>query len=94
MHYLRHTTNEGRLSPDRLFTRAGGFVGKLTTNVFAIPILFAGGCFLYYLNERRTIGTVIAAGGADASAYRTATVSLQQNIFFCTNSTHSVSLSI
>ena len=36
-----------------------------------------------YLNERRTIGTVIAAGGADATAYRTATISLQQNLFFC-----------
>lgn len=49
------------------------------TNIFAIPIIFAGGCFLLYLNERRTIGTVIAAGGADASAYKTATISLQQN---------------
>jgi hypothetical protein len=61
----------------------GGFVGKLTTNVFAVPTIFAGGCVLMYLNERRTIGTVIAAGGADATAYRTATISLQQNLFFC-----------
>lgn len=37
---------------------------------------------LMYMNQRKTIGAVIAAGGADESAYRTAIVGFQQNIFF------------
>ena len=61
----------------------GGFVGKLTTNVFAVPTIFAGGCILLYMNQRRNIATVIAAGGADESAYTTATISLKQNVYFC-----------
>eukprot|EP01043_Picozoa_sp_COSAG02_P000251 COSAG02_NODE_4_length_69935_cov_46.806590_59_plen_114_part_00 len=60
----------------------GGFHGKLTTNVFAVPAIFMGGCILMYLNERRTIATVISAGGADNSAYKTAAISLKQNLFF------------
>lgn len=35
-----------------------------------------------YMNQRRTIKAVIAAGGSDESAYRTASVSFQQNLFF------------
>ena len=63
-------------------TCSGGFYGKLTTNVFAMPALCVGVCILYYLNQRRTIAAVIAAGGADESAYRTTTVGFQQNMFF------------
>jgi hypothetical protein len=60
----------------------GGFYGKLTTNVFAMPAVLFGFCVLLYFNQRRTIGAVIAAGGSDESAYRTATVGFKQNIFF------------
>lgn len=63
-------------------TCSGGFYGKLTTNVFAMPALCVGVCILYYMNQRRTIAVVIAAGGADESAYRTTTVGFQQNMFF------------
>jgi hypothetical protein len=61
----------------------GGFYGKLYTNVFVMPIICFMFCFLLYLNQRRTIGAVIAMGGADESAYTAAKVSLQQNLFFC-----------
>jgi hypothetical protein len=60
----------------------GGFYGKLTTNCFVLPALGFGCCALMYYNQRRTIGAVIAAGGADESAFRMATVGFQQNVFF------------
>lgn len=60
----------------------GGFYGKITTNVFAMPGVLFGLCILLYFNQRRTIGAVIAAGGSDESAYRTASVAFKQNIFF------------
>ena len=64
------------------FRDVGGFYGKLITNVFVMPILCFFFCFLLYLNQRRTIATVIAMGGADESAYSAAKISLQQNLFF------------
>lgn len=63
-------------------TNAGGLYGKVSTNVFAMPGVLFGLCVLLYFNQRRTIGAVIAAGGADESAYQTAAVTLKQNIFF------------
>lgn len=59
----------------------GGFYGKLTTNIFVLPAMCLSFCGLLYINQRRTIKAVIAAGGSDESAYRTASVGLQQNIF-------------
>ena len=60
----------------------GGFYGKFTTNCFVLPVLAFGCCGFLYMNQRRTIVAVIAAGGADESALRTATVGFQQNVFF------------
>jgi hypothetical protein len=60
----------------------GGFWGKLTTNVFVIPVLFITGCGLLYLNQRKTIKAVIAAGGADESAFGTALVAFKSNLLF------------
>ena len=60
----------------------GGFWGKLTTNLVVLPAVAFGLCALLYYNQRRTISAVIAAGGADTSALRTATVDFQQNMFF------------
>ena len=59
----------------------GGFYGKLTTNLGVIPLLMLTICMALYYTERRTIGFVIKAGGADESAYVTATVKLKHNLF-------------
>jgi hypothetical protein len=58
-----------------------GFYGKLVINVAVMPIVCAVGCYAYYMNQKRTIGLVITAGGADESAYATAAIRLKQNIF-------------
>ena len=50
--------------------------------VQVMPVLFIVACGLLYLNQRRTIQAVIAAGGSDESAYRTATVAFQSNLLF------------
>lgn len=60
----------------------GGFYGKLVTNVFVMPVLFVLACGLLYMNQRRTIAAVIAAGGSDSSAYITATVGFKSNLLF------------
>ena len=60
----------------------GGFYGKLATNVFVMPLLFVVGCAVLFLNQRRTIAAVIAAGGSDKSAYNTATVAFKSNLLF------------
>lgn len=52
------------------------------TNVAVMPVLFVVACGLLYLNQRRTISAVIAAGGSDESAYITATVGFQSNLLF------------
>lgn len=58
----------------------GGFYGKLWTNLLVVPILFFSVCGFVWVSQRRTIAQVIAAGGADESAYVTANVKLQQNL--------------
>eukprot|EP01043_Picozoa_sp_COSAG02_P036007 COSAG02_NODE_2612_length_8419_cov_2.286779_4_plen_1809_part_00 len=58
----------------------GGFWGKLTTNIAVIPVIYIAGCALLYFNQRKTINAVIAAGGADDSAFRTALVAFQSNL--------------
>ena len=60
----------------------GGLYGKLYTNIFVVPTICMFGCGLVYMSQKRTIKAVIAAGGSDESAYRTASVSFQQNLFF------------
>ena len=60
----------------------GGFYGKLWTNLLVVPVLFVSVCAFIWSSQRRTIGQVIAAGGADESAYVTANVKLQQNLMF------------
>ena len=60
----------------------GGFYGKLWTNLLVIPVLFVAVCAFVWSSQRRTIAQVIAAGGADESAYVTANVKLQQNLMF------------
>jgi hypothetical protein len=54
----------------------------LTTNLLFIPLLFIAVCGFIWSSQKRTIAQVIAAGGADESAYVTANVKLQQNLFF------------
>lgn len=60
----------------------GGFYGKLITNIMVMPVLFVIGCALLYMNQRRTISAVIAAGGSDESAFTTATVAFKSNLLF------------
>ena len=60
----------------------GGFVGKLVTNIAVMPSVFVMICILIYLGQKRTIGAVIAAGGADESAYGTVLVKLEANLLF------------
>ena len=60
----------------------GGFYGKLVTNVFVMPVFFVLACGLLYMNQRRTIAAVIAAGGSDSSSYITATVGFKSNLLF------------
>eukprot|EP01043_Picozoa_sp_COSAG02_P027509 COSAG02_NODE_1628_length_11586_cov_3.954644_1_plen_316_part_10 len=59
----------------------GGFHGKLVTNLLVIPLVYVAGCIFIYTSQRRTIGQVVAAGAADESAYVTAKVKLQRNLF-------------
>lgn len=47
-----------------------------------MPALYTMGCSLLYLNQRRTIAAVIAAGGSDERAYTTATVQFKSNLLF------------
>ena len=60
----------------------GGFYGKLVTNLVVVPACCVALCFFIYTNQRRTIAQVIKAGAADESAYLTASIKLQHNLFF------------
>ncbi len=59
----------------------GGFHGKLVTNLLVIPVVYIAGCIFIYTSQIRTISQVVAAGAADESAYVTAKVKLQRNLF-------------
>lgn len=60
----------------------GGFTGKLVTNIAVMPIVFVTICFLIYMAQKRTVSVVIAAGGADESAYGTVFIKLKSNLLF------------
>ena len=75
-------SNHRNLIHFRLTPYAATVDGKLVTNVFVMPLLCGGLCILHYLNQRRTIAAVISMGGADDSAYNSAKINLQHNIFF------------
>eukprot|EP01043_Picozoa_sp_COSAG02_P025727 COSAG02_NODE_1456_length_12512_cov_17.368082_2_plen_232_part_00 len=62
----------------------GGFWGQLITNVVILPFIGLFVCVLRYKLEQKTIAAVIAAGGADQSAYDSARVSFQQNLALIT----------
>ena len=59
----------------------GGFYGKITTNVVVVPLAVVIVCLLIFEVQRRSLAAVIAAGGADQSAYVTLKVKLKQNLF-------------
>lgn len=62
----------------------GGFWGQLMTNVVILPSIGLLVCVLRYKLEQKTIAAVVAAGGADPSAYDAAFVSFQQNLALIT----------
>ena len=59
----------------------GGFYGKITTNIVAVPTILVGICVLIYISQKRTLMVVIAAGAADESGLETLKVKLKQNLF-------------
>ena len=59
----------------------GGFYGKITTNVVAVPSFIVSVCVLIYISQKRTLMTVIAAGAADTSGLHALKVKLKQNLF-------------
>eukprot|EP01045_Picozoa_sp_COSAG04_P000517 COSAG04_NODE_12_length_42844_cov_6.769213_21_plen_1150_part_00 len=59
----------------------GGFYGKITTNIVAVPTILVGVCVLIYISQKRTLMVVIAAGAADESGLETLKVKLKQNLF-------------
>jgi hypothetical protein len=60
---------------------AGGLYYKLAINVFVVPFLFFFGCFLVYIQQKKTAAVIIAAGGADQSAFTTVRAKFKQNVF-------------
>lgn len=60
---------------------AGGLYFKLIINVFVMPMLFFFGCFVVYMQQRKTADVIIAAGGADESALATVRAKFKQNVF-------------
>eukprot|EP01052_Picozoa_sp_SAG31_P012400 SAG31_NODE_724_length_12555_cov_11.624277_6_plen_69_part_00 len=47
-----------------------------------MPTIFVVICLLIYMSQKRTVGVVIAAGGADESSYSTVFVKLKSNLMF------------
>eukprot|EP01043_Picozoa_sp_COSAG02_P035308 COSAG02_NODE_2520_length_8610_cov_4.542474_4_plen_137_part_00 len=59
----------------------GGFYGKITTNVVVVPLAVVIVCLLIFEVQRRSLAAVVAAGGADQSAFVTLKVKLKHNLF-------------
>ena len=58
----------------------GGFYAKLVTNLFVLPILAAFACYVYYLNEKKTVDRMVAEGVTDISGQRSASLNLRRNL--------------
>ena len=58
----------------------GGFYAKLVTNLFVLPMLSAFACYVYYLNEKKTVQRMVAEGVTDSSGLRSASLNLQRNL--------------
>ena len=53
----------------------------MITNCIVVPLLFFLVCFLVYLQQSKSLNTVIAAGAADENALQTLKVKFKQNLF-------------
>ena len=58
----------------------GGFYAQLVTNLFALPMLAAFACFVYYLNEKKTITRMVAEGMTNDSGLQSAKLNYQRNL--------------
>jgi hypothetical protein len=58
----------------------GGFYSQLVTNVFVLPALAAFACYVYYLNEKKTVDRMVAEGVIDDSGLQSAKLNFQRNL--------------
>ena len=73
---LKHQLLPARLGPADM----GGFYSKLGINLFAVPMLVGFACYVYYLNERKSVDRLIAEGITDETALSSAKLNLQRNL--------------
>jgi hypothetical protein len=72
-------TNIGKTQKVDRFS-SGGFYAQLVTNIFMLPLLTAFACYVYYLNEKKTINRMVAEGATDAAGLQSAKLNLQRNL--------------
>ena len=58
----------------------GGFYSQLAMNVILLPLLAAFGCYVYYLNEKKSVDRMVAEGVATDSSLQSAKLNLQRNL--------------
>lgn len=58
----------------------GGFYSQLAMNVILLPLLAAFGCFVYYLNEKKSVDRMVAEGVTTDSGLKSAKLNLQRNL--------------
>lgn len=56
------------------------FYAQLATNVFVLPLLAAFACFVYYLNEVKSVERMVAEGVTDENGMQSAKLNLQRNL--------------
>lgn len=59
----------------------GGFSGRVVTNVFVIPALFMFGCYVYFLNDRKTGQRLVVEGVSSEEVTKSAFNQLKNNLF-------------
>ena len=58
----------------------GGFGGKLVTNLVVVPAIIGGTCLLVYMQQRRTLTALVAAGASDESGLHVLQVQLKHRL--------------
>lgn len=58
----------------------GSFYAQLFTNVFILPLLAAFACFVYYLNEKKSVERMVAEGVTDGNGILSAKLNLKRNL--------------